>query len=57
MPPHPPAHRSTHAFFPIPFARMAAIKYLYEHVREQPALQDMAAHVHVSPAHLQRQFQ
>ena len=46
-------------FSPIPFARMAAIKYLYEyeHVREQPALQDMAAHVHVSPTHWQRQFQ
>ncbi len=40
------------------FARIAAaIEYLYDHFREQPALEEVAAHVHVSPAHLQRQFQ
>lgn len=39
------------------FARIAAaIEYLYDHFREQPALEEVAAHVHVSPAHLQRQF-
>ncbi len=42
----------------IPFARVAAaIEYLYDHAREQPELEDVAAHVHVSPMHLQRQFQ
>ncbi|MDO5290656.1 MAG: 6-O-methylguanine DNA methyltransferase, partial [Pseudomonadota bacterium] len=42
----------------LPFARVAAaIEYLYDHAREQPELQDVAAHVHVSPTHLQRQFQ
>lgn len=40
------------------FARVAAaIEYLYDHAREQPSLEEIAAHVHVSPAHLQRQFQ
>lgn len=40
------------------FARIAeAIEYLYDHFREQPSLEEVAAHVHVSPAHLQRQFQ
>lgn len=35
------------------FARIAAaIEYLYDHFREQPALEEVAAHVHVSPAHL-----
>ena len=42
----------------LPFARVAAaIEYLYDHAQEQPELEDVAAHVHVSPMHLQRQFQ
>ena len=39
------------------YARMAlAIEYLHDHAREQPTLEDVAAHVHLSPAYLQRQF-
>ena len=39
------------------FARIAAaIEYLYDHFQEQPELAAVAAHVGVSPAHLQRQF-
>lgn len=42
----------------IRFERIAtAIEYLYDHAREQPSLEAIAAHVHVSPMHLQRQFQ
>ena len=42
----------------IPFARVArAIEYLYDHFQEQPDLDTVAAKVHVSPQHLQRQFQ
>ena len=42
----------------IQFARMAAaIEYLYDHAHEQPSLAAVAAQVHVSAAHLQRQFQ
>ena len=33
-----------------------AIEYLHDHAREQPTLEDVAAHVHLSPAYLQRQF-
>ena len=41
----------------IQFARIAAaIEFLYGH-REQPDLAAVAAHVHISPQHLQRQFQ
>ncbi|MFC2753871.1 MAG: bifunctional transcriptional activator/DNA repair enzyme AdaA [Cardiobacterium sp.] len=41
----------------IQFARIAAaIEFLYDH-REQPDLAAVAAHVHISPQHLQRQFQ
>lgn len=40
------------------FGRVAAaIEYLYDHAHEQPSLEEIAAHVHISPAHLQRQFQ
>ena len=40
------------------FARMAkAIEYLYDHAAEQPDLAEVAAQVHLSPAHLQREFQ
>ena len=40
------------------FARMAkAIEYLYDHAAEQPDLAEVAALVHLSPAHLQREFQ
>ena len=35
----------------------AAIDYVKEHYREQPALAEIAAHVHVSPDHFQRIFQ
>ena len=42
----------------IQFARMAAaIEYLYDHAHEQPSLAAVAAQVHVSAPHLQRQFQ
>ena len=42
----------------IQFARIAAaIEFLYDHHREQPDLAAVAAHVHLSPQHLQRQFQ
>lgn len=42
----------------LPFARVAAaIEYLYDHFQEQPSLEQLAAQVHVSPHHLQRQFQ
>ena len=42
----------------IQFARMAAaIEYLYDHAQEQPSLAAVAAQVHVSAPHLQRQFQ
>ena len=42
----------------IQFARIAAaIEFLYDHHREQPDLATVAAHVHLSPQHLQRQFQ
>ncbi|MDO4794857.1 MAG: methylated-DNA--[protein]-cysteine S-methyltransferase [Brachymonas sp.] len=42
----------------LPFKRIAAaIEYLYDHAREQPSLEAIAAQVHLSPAHLQRQFQ
>lgn len=42
----------------LPFIRIAqAIEYLYDHSREHPSLDEVAAHVHISPAHLQRQFQ
>jgi AraC family transcriptional regulator of adaptative response/methylated-DNA-[protein]-cysteine methyltransferase len=33
-----------------------AIAYLQQHHAEQPDLQALAAHVHLSPAHLQRVF-
>lgn len=33
-----------------------AIEYLNNHFREQPELQDVAAHVHLSPEHFQRIF-
>ncbi|NML22505.1 methylated-DNA--[protein]-cysteine S-methyltransferase [Pseudoflavitalea sp. G-6-1-2] len=33
-----------------------AIEYLYEHFREQPDLEEVAAQVHVSPFHFQRMF-
>ena len=40
------------------FARIAAaIEYLYDHAAEQPDLAEVAAQVHVSPEHLQREFQ
>lgn len=43
---------------PLPFARVAAaIEYVYDHAQDQPSLDEVARHVHVSPAHLQRQFQ
>ena len=39
------------------FARIArAIEYLYDHAAEQPDLAQVAAAVHVSPEHLQREF-
>ncbi len=39
------------------YARIAqAIQYLAEHHREQPTLDDLAAHLHLSPFHLQRLF-
>ena len=42
----------------IQFARIAAaIEFLYDHHREQPDLAAVAAHVHLSPQHLQRRFQ
>lgn len=42
----------------IPFSRVAkAIEFLYDHFQEQPDLHAVAAQVHVSPQHLQRQFQ
>lgn len=42
----------------LPFIRVAqAIEYLYDHYQEQPDLDTVATHVHVSPQHLQRQFQ
>ena len=42
----------------IQFERIAAaIEFLYDHHREQPDLAAVAAHVHLSPQHLQRQFQ
>ena len=42
----------------LPFKRVAhAIEYLYDHFREQPELEDIAKHVHISPLYLQRQFQ
>lgn len=34
----------------------AAIRYLDEHVGEQPLLEELAAHLHLSPFHLQRLF-
>lgn len=34
----------------------SAIEYLNDHFREQPALEDIAAHVHLSPYHFQRLF-
>ena len=33
-----------------------AIEYLYDHAAEQPDLAQVAAAVHVSPEHLQREF-
>lgn len=33
-----------------------AIRYLCEHAREQPSLDDLARHVHLSPFHFQRMF-
>lgn len=33
-----------------------AIEYMREHFREQPSLDDLAAHVHLSPFHFQRMF-
>lgn len=33
-----------------------AIDFLYEHFREQPSLDEAAAHVHMSPYHFQRTF-
>ena len=33
-----------------------AIAYIYEHNREQPGLDEVAAHVHLSPFHFQRLF-
>ncbi|MCP2039696.1 AraC family transcriptional regulator of adaptative response/methylated-DNA-[protein]-cysteine methyltransferase [Neisseria sp. HSC-16F19] len=42
----------------VPFTLVArAIEYLYDHFQEQPDLDAVAAQVHVSPQHLQRQFQ
>ena len=42
----------------LPFKRVAhTIEYLYDHFREQPELEDIAKHVHISPLYLQRQFQ
>jgi len=39
------------------YARIAeAIRYLDQHYREQPNLDELAAHLHLSPAHLQRIF-
>ena len=39
------------------FLRIArAIEYLYDHAAEQPDLAQVAAAVHVSPEHLQREF-
>ena len=39
------------------FLRIArAIEYLYDHAAEQPDLAQVAAVVHVSPEHLQREF-
>ena len=39
------------------FTRIArAIEYLYDHAAEQPDLAQVAAAVHVSPEHLQREF-
>lgn len=34
----------------------AAISYITEHFREQPSLEEIAAHVHLSKAHFQRMF-
>lgn len=34
----------------------AAITYIAEHVSKQPSLEDIAAHVHLSPFHFQRLF-
>jgi AraC family transcriptional regulator of adaptative response/methylated-DNA-[protein]-cysteine methyltransferase len=34
----------------------AAIRYIHEHFREQPSLDEVAAHVHLSPYHFQRLF-
>ncbi len=39
------------------FMRMAkAIEYLHDHATRQPSLAQLAAHVHISPEHLQRNF-
>ncbi|UOO88721.1 methylated-DNA--[protein]-cysteine S-methyltransferase [Vitreoscilla massiliensis] len=35
----------------------AAIAYLYDHAQAQPSLNEVAAHLGMSPQHLQRQFQ
>ena len=40
------------------FEQMAkAIAYLYDHAQAQPSLHEVAAHIGMSPQHLQRQFQ
>lgn len=54
----PHYHRGMNTHSDLPFARVAAaIEYLYDHASEQPSLEAVAAQVHISPAHLQRQFQ
>ncbi len=42
----------------VDYQRIAsAISFLREHYRDQPGLEELAAHVHVSPFHFQRMFQ
>jgi AraC family transcriptional regulator, regulatory protein of adaptative response / methylated-DNA-[protein]-cysteine methyltransferase len=46
-----------HTFMSTDYQRVAeAIQYLEQHFREQPELDDLAEHLHVSPFHLQRLF-
>ena len=33
------------------------IEYLYEHLDQQPSLDDVASHMNLSPSYIQRQFQ
>ena len=39
------------------YSRVAqAVRYLEDHAREQPSLEDVAGHVGLSPFHFQRLF-